>query len=41
MSFAGYTQDQNIEEYIDDNFKVFIPSRGTKVDDDQFKLSDF
>jgi hypothetical protein len=24
MSFAGYTADQNIEEYIDDNFKVFI-----------------
>jgi actin-like ATPase involved in cell morphogenesis len=24
MSFAGYTQDQNIEEYIKKSFKVFI-----------------
>ena len=34
MSFAGYTGDQNIEEYIDNNFKVF-------VDNQEFKLSDF
>ena len=34
MSFAGYTQDQNIEEYIDRNFKIFIW-------DEEFKLSDF
>ncbi|MDQ7022916.1 MAG: AAA family ATPase [Candidatus Gracilibacteria bacterium] len=34
MSFAGYTVDQNIEEYIDDNFKIFI-------DDEIFKLSNF
>jgi len=24
MSFAGYTVDQNIEEYIEKSFKVFI-----------------
>jgi actin-like ATPase involved in cell morphogenesis len=34
MSFAGYTVDQNIEEYIDRNFKIFI-------DDKEFRLSDF
>ncbi|MDQ7010145.1 MAG: AAA family ATPase [Candidatus Gracilibacteria bacterium] len=34
MSFAGYTVDQNIEEYMDDNFKVFIG-------EDEFKLKDF
>jgi hypothetical protein len=34
MSFAGYTADQNIEEYIDRNFKVF-------VEDEEFNLSDF
>jgi hypothetical protein len=34
MSFAGYTQDQNIEEYIDRNFKIFI-------ENEEFNLSDF
>jgi len=34
MSFAGYTVDQNIEEYIDRNFKIFI-------DDKIFYLKDF
>jgi len=34
ISFAGYTVDQNIEEYIDRNFQIF-------VDNEIFWLSDF
>jgi len=34
ISFAGYTVDQNIEEYIIDNLKIYI-------EDEIFNLSDF
>jgi hypothetical protein len=33
MSFAGYTADQNIEEYIDENFQVFIDDKILKLSD--------
>ncbi len=38
MSFAGYTEDQNMEEYIDRNLKIFINENWKTK---EYKLKDF